>query len=328
LAPSRPCRERGFALESYPLVIVAGPTGSGKSQIAMQLARMFDGEIVSCDALQVYRGMDIGTAKATPSEREAVPHHMLDLQDPGEDFSAGDYQRLARQALDGIRRRGRIPFVVGGTGLYLRALLLGLFEGPGRRNELRARLQKIARSRKAASLHRILLQADPMSAGRISAADTARIIRALEVYFLTGKPISWWQNQPAQRLAGFRWLKLGIHWPREMLYQRINARTHEMFERGLIEEVGRLLDKFPHDCNAFKAIGYRQVSDYFANKLGFEQTIEEVKRQSRRYAKRQLTWFRADPEIVWLDGASREPSLILEANAAVHTFIESSRLHG
>jgi tRNA dimethylallyltransferase len=177
----------------------------------MQLARMFDGEIVSCDAFQVYRGMDIGTAKATPSEREAVPHHMLDLQDPGEDFSAGDYQRLARQALDGIRRRGCIPFVVGGTGLYLRALLLGLFEGPGRTKELRDRMQKIARGRTAASLHRILMQADPMSASRISATDTARIIRALEVYFVTGKPISWWQNQPPLRLAGFRWLKLGIH---------------------------------------------------------------------------------------------------------------------
>jgi tRNA dimethylallyltransferase len=253
---------------------------------------------------------------------------MLDLQDPGEDFSAGDYQRLARQALDEIRRRGRIPFVVGGTGLYLRALLLGLFEGPGRTKELRARMQKIARGRKAASLHRILLQADPISASRISAADTARIIRALEVYFLTGKPISWWQNKPPQRLAGFRWLKLGIHWPRELLYQRINARANEMFERGLIEEVRQLLDKFPGDCNAFKAIGYRQVSDYFANKLGFEQTIEEVQRQSRRYAKRQLTWFRGDPEIVWLDGASGKPNLILEARAAVHTFIESSRLPG
>jgi tRNA dimethylallyltransferase len=250
---------------------------------------------------------------------------MLDLQNPGEDFSAGDYQRLARQALDGIRRRGRIPFVVGGTGLYLRALLLGLFEGPGRTKELRDRLRKIARGRKAASLHRILMQADPMSASRISATDTARIIRALEVYFVTGKPISWWQNQPPLRLAGFRWLKLGIHWPRELLYQRIDARAKEMFERGLIDEVRKLLDMFPGDCNAFKAIGYRQVSDYFANKLSLEQTIEEVQRQSRRYAKRQLTWFRADPEIVWLDAASGEPNLVLEASAAVHAFIESSR---
>jgi tRNA dimethylallyltransferase len=189
-------------------------------------------------------------------------------------------------------------------------------------------MQKIARSRGAASLHRILLRADPLSANRISAADTARVIRALEVYFLTGRPISWWQNQPAERLAGFRWLKLGIHWPRELLYQRIDARANQMFERGLTDEVRKLLNKFPRDCNAFKAIGYRQVADYFANKLSFDQAVEEVQRQSRRYAKRQLTWFRADPEIVWLDGTSGEPKLILEASAAVHTFVESSPSHG
>lgn len=322
MTPSHP-GEEGLALKPYPLVVVAGPTGSGKSQLAVQLARTFDGEIVSCDALQIYRGMDIGTAKATPSEREAVPHHMLDLKDPCEDFSAGDYQRLARQALDGIRRRGRIPFVVGGTGLYFRALLLGLFEGPGRMKELRARMQKIARSRGAASLHRILLRADPVSANRISAADTVRIIRALEVYFLTGRPISWWQNQPAERLAGFRWLKLGIQWPRELLYQRIDARAAGMFERGLIQEVRTLLDRFPHDCNAFKAIGYRQVADYFAEKVSFDQAVEEVQRQSRRYAKRQLTWFRADPEIVWLDGGLGEPKLLEQGVAAVQSFIAS-----
>ena len=322
MAPSPPCGKRGLALEPYPLVIIAGPTGSGKSHLAMHLARRFDGEIVSCDALQVYRSMDIGTAKASPSEREAVPHHMLDVQDPGQDFSAGDYQRLARQALDQIRGRGRIPFVAGGTGLYLRALLFGLFEGPGRTTELRARMRRIAEVRRG-SLYRILLRADPVSAGRISRADTARIIRALEVYFLSGKPISWWQKETGERLAGFRWLKLGIQWPRELLYQRINARANAMFEGGLVEEVRTLLERFPRDCNAFKAIGYRQVADYLAHELTFDQAVEEVQRESRRYAKRQLTWFRADPEIVWLDGTSGEARLIQEAMAAVRTFIGS-----
>jgi tRNA dimethylallyltransferase len=305
-----------------PMVVIIGPTASGKSRLGLELAQRFGGEILSCDALQVYRHMDIGTAKPTISDRQIVLHHLLDLRDPGEDFSAGDYQRLARQALEDIRHRSRIPFVVGGTGFYLRALLDGFFEGPGRSEELRTRLRDVVQRRGPQFLHRALRHADPLSAQRIAPNDTARLIRACEIYLLTGKPLSWWHDQPTVKLAGYRWLLLGIAWPRQELYQRINRRVEAMMAAGFIAEVEDLLSKYPRDCHAFKAIGYRQIAEYLEAKRPLSDAIESTKQESRRYAKRQLTWFRSLKDVSWLDGNLEWRQLLDTAAQQVTTFLK------
>jgi tRNA dimethylallyltransferase len=287
----------------YPGIVILGPTASGKSRLAIALALQFQGEVVSCDALQVYRHMDIGTAKVSPAQQEQVRHHLLDVQDPDRDFSAGDYQRMARAAIYAIRDRGHIPFVVGGTGFYLRALIEGLFEGPARNEELRARMRKIVKRKGSGILHRALCKVDPQCASKIAEADAERVIRAYEVYLATGKSMSWWQLQPRDALQGYRWLKIGINVHRERLYQRINQRVEQMFSGGLLEETQGLLAKFPKTSQAFKAIGYRQAVDYLDGRLSLDQAIEETQKLTRHYAKRQLTWFRSDPYIIWMDEA-------------------------
>jgi tRNA dimethylallyltransferase len=304
-------------------IAILGPTASGKTRLAISLAGRFHGEIISCDALQIYRGMDIGTAKVSLAERSLVLHHMLDIRNPDEDFSSGDYQRLAREALREIRGRNRIPFVVGGTGFYLRALIEGLFEGPSRSEDLRTRMCRIIKRRGIRSLHHALQRVDPESAAKISEADASRIIRALEVYFISGKPMSWWQLQPRDALQDYRWLKIGVDIPREMLYRMINARVEEMYRSGFIDEVRDLLKKFPRECHAFKAIGYRQIAEHLEGKLNLEQAIEQTKIESRHYAKRQLTWFRSDPEIIWLDGSLDAGALLEKSAIHVARFLKS-----
>jgi tRNA dimethylallyltransferase len=285
-----------------PGIVILGPTASGKSQLALALALQFRGEIVSCDAFQVYTHMNIGTAKVSPAEQEQVRHHMLDVQDPDRDFSAGDYQRLARQAIIDIHERGFLPFVAGGTGFYLRALIEGLFEGPARVEELRVRMRRIINHKGSKVLHRALQRIDPQCAARIADTDAERIIRAYEVYLATGKSMHWWQQQPRDAFQGYRWLKIGINIPREQLYRRINQRVEEMFGKGLLEETQELLKQFPKSSQAFKAIGYRQAAACIEGTLPLDQAIEETKKESRHYAKRQMTWFRSVPDIVWLDG--------------------------
>jgi tRNA dimethylallyltransferase len=287
----------------------------------MALAERFRGEILTCDALQVYRHMDIGTGKPTAEERERIVHHLLDVREPCDDFSAGDYLRLGREALDVIRARGRIPFVVGGTGFYLRALIRGLFEGPGRAEALRKRMRRIVARRGPKSIHRALRRVDPETAARLSPPDAERSIRAYEIYLLTGKTMSWWQSQPRNELLRYRWLKLGIRWPRPQLYARIDQRVEEMFRQGLVAEVQALIARFPRDCHAFKAIGYRQIVGYLEGKWSLEQAIADTQRESRRYAKRQLTWLRADPDIVWLDATLGPETLLEQASNAVAQFL-------
>ncbi len=308
-------------MSEYPVIVIVGPTASGKTRLGLALAEQFRGEIISCDALQVYRHMDIGTAKATPQEREKIPHHGLDLREPGEDFSAGEYQRMARESLKTIQGRNALPLVVGGTGFYLRALFDGLFEGPQRSDALRARMRRIIRGRGASSLHHALRRVDPETAARISPADSARIIRAYEIYLLTGRNMHWWQSRPRDVLCGYRWLKLGIEVPRHLLYDRINRRVEEMFETGFIDEVRGLLERYPRECQAFKAIGYREVASYLEGKLSLQLAKEQTQQESRRYAKRQMTWFRSDPGIVWLDGTLDSDALAADAGRLTAEFL-------
>ena len=267
--------------------------------------------------------MDIGTAKVTIREREGIAHHMLDIADPDREFSAGDYQRRARTAIREISGRGRLPIVVGGTGFYLRALIDGLFEGPERSEELRARMRVIIQRKGSKILHRLLERTDPESAARIAPNDADRIIRACEIHLVSGKNMSWWQSRPRDAMTGYRWLKLGIDMPRELLYQKINLRVELMFDNGLLDETRRLLEIYPATCPAFKAIGYRQAAEYLAGRVTLAQAVESTQMESRRYAKRQLTWFRADGEITWLraendfDGAA----IVEQAINAVRDFI-------
>jgi tRNA dimethylallyltransferase len=300
---------------------VLGPTASGKTRLGIAMALRFGGEIVSCDALQVYRRMDIGTAKASPSERQMVRHHMLDLRDPDQDFSAGDYQRLAREALIEIRSRGNLPIVAGGTGFYLRALIEGLFEGPARSANLRARMRKILQRKGPSKLHRALRRVDPQAAGRIGENDSERIIRAYEVYLVSGKNMSWWQQHPRDALTGYMWLKIGIQIPRQVLYGRIERRVEEMIQGGFLDEVRNLLQLFPRNSQAFKAIGYRQIAEYLEGKCSLAQAIESMQRESCRFAKRQLTWFRSDPEIAWLDGQLESAELQTQAESLISGFL-------
>lgn len=298
-----------------PGVAILGPTASGKTRLALSLAARFRGEIVSCDALQVYRQMDIGTAKVSKAGQQQVRHHLIDIMDPDQEFSAGDYQRLARTAIREIHKRGNVPVVAGGTGFYLRALIEGLFEGPGRSDELRSRMRAVIRRKGPGVLHRALKRADPPAAQRISPNDAERIIRAYEVYLVSGKTMTWWQNRPRDAFTGYRWLKIGIDLPREELYRRINERVDAMFAGGLLEETAALLTSFSRDAHAFKAIGYRQAIDLLEGRLSLEEAVEQTKLESRHYAKRQITWFRSDKSIVWLDGRM-SPEQIESAAAA------------
>ncbi len=312
-----------MASHGYPAVAILGPTGSGKSFVGTALATRFSGEIVSCDALQVYRGMNIGTAKASAEERRLIPHHMLDLKDPCENFSAGDYQKLARDALFEIRSRKRIPFVVGGTGFYFRALTDGFFEGPGRSEWLRARMRRIVQRRGPECLHAALRNVDPASAARISPGDSSRVVRAYEIYLVTRRTMSWWQQQPRETLQGFRWLKLAIEWPRDILYRRINRRVDEMVEAGFVDEVRSLTGRYACECHAFKAIGYRQLADHIEGRCSLAEAIESTKMESRRYAKRQLTWFRGLEGVAWLEGSDNLEDLCSRAGSLVTDFLNS-----
>lgn len=291
---------------THPLIAIVGPTGSGKTALALRLARERGGEVVSCDSLQVYRGLDIGSAKPTPGERAAVPHHLLDVVEPGQDFSAAEYARLARTALADVAARGRLPIVAGGTGLYLKALLQGLFEGPSRHEPLRRRLEAIAERHGDPRLHRLLARVDPESASRLSARDRLRVVRALEVFWTTGRPLSAHHRQGAEPLRGFSTLVLGLAPDRAALRQAVERRTSEMFERGLLEEVRGLLARgLPPDLRPLRAIGYRQAVAVLQGRLTRPEAERDIVVDTLRFAKRQMTWFRHQAEVTWCpDGES------------------------
>jgi len=300
-----------------PLPVVVGPTGSGKSDLAIYIASALGGEIVNCDSLQVYRGFDIGTAKVPVSERQGVPHHLIDVIDPGELFTAGDYARLAEAVLREIAGRGRIPVVAGGTGFYLRALLHGLFPGPSRDEAIRTRLERREEPR-SGSLHRILKRLDPAAAARIHPHDKNKTMRALEVRLIEGRPLSALFERGRAPLAGFRPIQLGLDPPREVLYERLNARASAIFARGLVDEVRHLLAAgVSRVAKPFESLGYKQALQVAEGSLTLEQALESTQIETRRYAKRQITWFRKEPGVHWLGGLGDDPRVQAEALAVV-----------
>ena len=284
-----------------PLIAIVGPTGSGKSDLSLRICEEFGGEAVNCDSLQMYRGLDIGTAKISPDERRGIPHHMLDILNPDEVSTAGEYANRARPLLASIAGRA-LPVVVGGTGFYLRALLDGLFPSPGRDERLREELER-REQRRTGSLHRLLRRFDPVAARAIHSNDIPKLIRALEVYLLTRRPITSWFAEGREPLAGFRPLKIGLDPPRAALYERLNARCERMFEGGLVEEVKRILDMgWTEPIKPFESHGYRQARQVLRGTMTVEQAILEAQTNTRHYAKRQMTWFRKEPGVEWLAG--------------------------
>jgi tRNA dimethylallyltransferase len=288
-------------------VLLLGPTGSGKTALSLELASRFGGEIVSCDSVAVYRGMDLGTAKPSAEERARITHHLIDVAQPDQPFTAGEYSRRARAALRDISARGRLPMVTGGTGLYLRAMTAGLFAAPERQTELRARLELSRYKHTEGWLHRLLKRLDPASAARIHANDTPKLIRAIEVCLAVRKPFSAVLGRDP--LTGFRLLRIGLNPPRKALYDRLNRRAATMFASGLIEEARGLLALYGL-VKALDSLGYRQAMAVLAGTLSEEAGIAAAQQGHRNYAKRQLTWFRREPEVHWIEGFGDEPETL------------------
>lgn len=303
-------------------VLLLGPTGSGKTALSLALGERFGGEIVSCDSVAVYRGMEIGSAKPSPAERQRLPHHLIDVADPDQPFTAGAYSREARRALREIAERQRLPIVTGGTGLYLRALTDGLFEGPERQEGLRTRLRKSCEKRGTEWLHRILCKLDPPTAGRIHPNDQPKLIRAIEVCLAARRPMSeMLQNEGKNPLTGFRLLRIGLNPPRAALYERLNRRCAQMFVDGLVEETRQLLARFGR-VKALDSLGYRQALQFLSGELGEPEAIAAAQQGHRNYAKRQLTWFRREPEVHWIEDFGNEVASFSMASEWVESALE------
>ena len=284
------------------LVVILGPTASGKTALSLALAEKFHGEIVNCDSVAMYREFDIGTTKPSNAERARAPHHLFDCVDPMQDVTAGEYARQARRVLQEINSRGHLPIVVGGTGLYLRALLEGLFAGPLRSEELRERLRERVSRRGSPYLHKILSHLDGASAEKIHPNDAPKLIRAIEVCLASRKKMSQLWQQGRDPLRGFRILRLGLDPNRAALYVRINQRADQMFEQGLVEETKRLLDRYGTSARPLGSLGYRQAVEFLRGDLTREEAVRLVQQAHRNYAKRQMTWFRREPEVMWFEG--------------------------
>jgi tRNA dimethylallyltransferase len=299
-------------IHSAPLVVILlGPTGSGKTALSLELAERFSGEIVSCDSVAVYRGMDLGSAKPSPEERARAPHHLIDVADPDQSMTAGEHARQARQALADITARGHLPIVTGGTGLYLRALTEGLFAGPQRNEDLRERLRASAAKRGSAWLHRLLARLDPATAGRIHANDTPKLIRAIEVCLAARRPMSEVLDSEGARdpLTGYRLLRIGLNPPRAALYDRLNRRCAEMFAAGLVDETRSLLKRYGR-VKALYSLGYRQALSVVDGEADLPAAIAAAQQGHRNYAKRQLTWFRREPDVRWIEAFGDDAATI------------------
>ncbi len=288
-------------LPTIAVIILTGPTGVGKTESAIRLAERLGAEIVNADSMQVYRYMDIGTAKPTQEQRARVPHHLLDVVFPNEASDAGLYLRRAQPVIRGLQERGKIPLVVGGTGLYLKALTHGICEAAPGDARVRQQLQEELREHGLTKLYSDLQRVDPDLAGRVQPRDRQRILRALEVFRVTGRPLSSRQAQHGFRSNLYRTIKIFLNRPREELYQRINQRVQAMMAQGFLEEVRSLLERgYGPELKSMQSLGYRHLAAHLAGKLALTAAVEAIQRDSRRYAKRQLTWFRADQEYAWL----------------------------
>lgn len=294
------------------LVVLLGPTGSGKTALSLAIAGEFHGEIVNCDSVAVYRELDVGTAKPTRAERTQVPHHLFDIVDPTEPMTAGEYARRARQVLAEIRDRKHLPIVAGGTGLYLRALLDGLFAGPERSESLRAHLRERVEERGSPYLHRVLARMDPKAADKIHANDAAKIIRAIEVCLAARQPMTGMWEQGRDPLTGFRILRIGLDPERQALYARINSRAAQMFDYGLIEETSAILESHGRVA-PLDSLGYRQAAELLAGKITREVAVAAAQQGHRNYAKRQLTWFRREPGVHWIQGFGDDLASVSQA---------------
>jgi tRNA dimethylallyltransferase len=282
------------------LVVILGPTASGKTALSLHVAEQLQGEIISCDSVAVYRELEIGTAKPSKQERRRVAHHLINIAGPQELVTAGDYSRLARPAIADIAARGHLPIVVGGSGLYLRALLEGLFPGPPRSEELRLRLRERANERGTDYLHKILTRIDPAAAQTIHANDVPKVVRALEVSLSARAPMTDLWQHGRDALQGYRILRVGLNPRREALYARINQRAREMFAAGLLEETRMLMDQYGPGIWPLNSLGYKQAMQHLNGELSLEQAIIAAQQGHRNYAKRQMTWFRREPEVHWL----------------------------
>ena len=299
------------------LVVILGPTASGKTALSLAFAEKFSGEIVNCDSVAMVREFDIGTAKPSPEERSRAQHHLFDCVDPAEYMTAGEYARQARQVIAEISARQRLPIVVGGTGLYLRALLEGLFPGPQRSEELRERLRESAVRRGAGHLHKILRRLDRGAAEKVHANDAPKLIRAIEVCLASRSKMTELWRQGRDPLRGFRVLRIGLNPERVALYERINLRARQMFVNGLVEETKSIIEKYGEQARPLASLGYKQAVQLLKSELTREQAIQAAQQAHRNYAKRQMTWFRREPDVVWLKGFGDEPEIQREALARV-----------
>jgi tRNA dimethylallyltransferase len=305
------------ALSDPLLVVILGPTASGKTALSLVLAGRFQGEIVNCDSVAMYREFEIGTAKPSAEERSRAPHHLLDIVEPTAYITAGEYARRARQVLDEIKTRGHLPIVVGGTGLYLRALLDGLFPGPQRSEELRERLRERERRHGSGYLHRVLRRLDPAAAEKIHANDTAKLIRAIEVCLASRARMSEMWKQGRDPLRGFRILRLGLNPDRDAVYARINQRAQRMFDGGLVGETKQLLERYDDSARPLTSLGYKQAVQMLRGELTRNAAVAAAQQAHRNYAKRQMTWFRREPDVTWLSGFGDEAYVQREAEERV-----------
>jgi tRNA dimethylallyltransferase len=303
------------------LVAIVGPTGSGKTALSLALAQRFGGEIVNCDSVALYRGFEIGTAKPSAEERARAPHHLFDILDPTAVFTAGDYAQAARRTVAEIAARGRLPIVVGGTGLYLRAFLEGLFAGPKRSEELRERLRKSARRKGSGHLHRVLVRLDPAAARKIHANDAPKLIRAIEVCLASRQKMTELWQRGREPLTGFRILRIGLDPDRAALYERINQRARRMFDFGLPEETARLVERYGASLPPLQSLGYKQALQLLRGELDRESAIAAAQQAHRNYAKRQMTWFRREPDVHWLRGFGDGPETQNAALDVVRTHL-------
>lgn len=283
------------------VVVLIGPTAVGKTNLSIELAKKFDGEIISGDSMQIYKGMDIATAKISKEEMQGVPHHLIDIVEPDESFSVAQFQELVRKKITEITSRGKVPFIVGGTGLYIQAVLYDYqFQETATDTAFRTKLEEMAQAEGTLTIHDMLNKVDPEAAAAIHHHNVRRVIRALEVFHVTGRKLSDIQKEQKQESL-YDAALIGLTMERNVLYERINKRVDQMLEIGLLEEVQHFYEKGIRDCQSIQAIGYKEIYKYFDGLLSLEDSIEELKQNSRRYAKRQLTWFRNKMNVQWFD---------------------------